>query len=92
MTCSNCNNNFDKDALTKWCKHNDTCPCCRSQWTDYTEYINDIDIFKVYKNIKSLKYHKNDDLFKLRYNQQLFDYKPPVKVFNKKNKHFTNRR
>lgn len=44
MTCSSCNNNFNKNALEHWLSINvesrRTCPTCREIWTNYNEYIN----------------------------------------------------
>ena len=40
MTCSQCLNNYVSEHLTKWLETNKSCPTCRSEWTDFTEYKN----------------------------------------------------
>jgi len=38
--CNLCNNSFSFDAINTWLAQNDTCPLCRSVWTNYVKYIN----------------------------------------------------
>ena len=38
--CSKCNHNFCDNSITKWLNINNTCPMCRTKWTDSTIYIN----------------------------------------------------
>ena len=43
MSCSQCSNNFDEDAIKNWFSqrpHRKKCPMCRVDWTDFNIYIN----------------------------------------------------
>lgn len=44
MCCSQCNNNFNDEALKQWLEskrpHQRTCPTCRVQWSNFEIYIN----------------------------------------------------
>ena len=39
-TCNVCEYNIDADTLKQWIKNNKTCPMCRSEWNNYTIFIN----------------------------------------------------
>jgi hypothetical protein len=44
MSCSQCSNNFDENAIKNWFSqrpHRQKCPMCRVDWTDYNVYINE---------------------------------------------------
>ena len=40
--CSECNNNFDFDALSQWLNssRHKTCPLCRTNWSNFIKYSN----------------------------------------------------
>jgi hypothetical protein len=43
MICKECKNNYKEQSLKQWLRQNissKTCPTCRTNWTDYTIYIN----------------------------------------------------
>lgn len=44
-TCAVCKRHFENESIDKWLETNNTnsCPLCRSTWTDFTTYINTTD-------------------------------------------------
>ena len=65
--CSNCNYNFNYDALLKHLDIKYNCPMCRSKWTNKEIYINASEIIKkdLYMfNKLSNKNNKNKIKFK----------------------------
>ncbi len=43
MSCTQCCNNYDADAINEWFRqrvNNKTCPMCRISWIDFNIYIN----------------------------------------------------
>jgi len=88
VTCSKCYQNFDKDVLSKWLDINQTCPCCRSLWVSYDVYRNTKILLENAITNKIIQV-KHKHLFpKLRNNNPI----PLNKIFNGKNKKFSNRR
>ena len=96
MTCNICHHNYEEEQLKDWIKYNNTCPICRSIWVDNTVYKNIETSDK--KNIQQ-KYRKNRKLVDVIKPEYLYKKKEVHKpfthinmIFNKRNKHFFNRR
>jgi|APSaa5957512622_1039677.scaffolds.fasta_scaffold35404_3 hypothetical protein len=99
MTCHICHYNYHKDSLDIWLENHNTCPNCRSIWTNKTTYKNVAnEVMKKEHKIMS-KIHGVEKKHKKQFDKNIFIKKEKqlmsklsYQKFNKPNKKFYNMR